>query len=258
MAKIISQDLYDDEYFTHSGGAQAFFQGEVAPIYYQAASKVNLKDEDDITILDIGCGRGDLIRILAPRFPKAKIIGIDYSDAAINIAKQNLANYSNVSILRSDTASFPLENNSVDYVFCLDVVEHLYPQHLDETIKSVYRVLKTGGTLIIHTFPTRCINNTAHFMLKLFNKDSSGQHLHVNTQTYSSMRNLLRDNSFRNITINLEARGNLLQDNISTSSCLFKRIFILTDKLYSCSTAILKNSVLKRFMFSDIWAYAEK
>ena len=256
---MINQNLYDYKYFLHSEGAQQFFRNEINSRFYQTANTVNLENRNSITILDVGCGRGDFIKVLAPKYSQINIIGIDYSDAAVNIAKENLSKYLNVNILRSDSADLPFKNNSIDYIFCLDVVEHLYPEHLDKTIKSVFRVLKPDGKLIIHTFPTKYINNIAHLILRSLNKkDSAGQKFHVNTQSYFSILNLLRNNLFKNITIHLEARDTLLQENIDVNNRFLKNLLIKGDKLYLRSTRILKLFGLKYLLFSDIWAYAEK
>jgi len=255
---MINPDLYNENYFKHCQGMKYFIQGEIDPIYYKAANKVNLKNRNSISVLDVGCGRGDLMKVLASQFPQINIIGIDYSDAAVRIAKEHLSKYLNINILKSDSADLPFKTNSIDYIFCLDVAEHLYPEHLDKTIKSIFRVLKPGGGLIIHTFPTRYINNIAHLILDFLNKDSAGKRMHVNTQSYFSMLNLLRNNLFKNITIHLEARDTLLQENIDVDSSFLKNLLINGDKLYIRSTRILELLGLKYLLFSDIWAYAEK
>lgn len=170
---MINQNLYDSKYFLYSEGAQQFFRNEIHSRFYRAANIVNLENRSSITILDVGCGRGDFIKVLASQYSQINIIGIDYSDAAVDIAKENLSKYLNVNILKSDSANLPFKNNSIDYVFCLDIVEHLYPDHLDKTIKSVFRILKPGGGIIIHTFPTKYINNVAHLILRFLNKKRS-------------------------------------------------------------------------------------
>jgi len=39
----------------------------------------------------------------------------------------------------------PFENNSVDYIFCSHILEHLYPNEIVFVLKEIYRVLKPTG-----------------------------------------------------------------------------------------------------------------
>ena len=57
----------------------------------------------EYTIADIGCGGGDMLKVMADwasknKF-KCKFIGIDANDHTIGLAKENLKNYPNVSFL---------------------------------------------------------------------------------------------------------------------------------------------------------------
>lgn len=43
----------------------------------------------------------------------------------------------------------PLENESVDFIECLEVLEHLHQNKVGEVVKDFYRVLKPGGKIIL-------------------------------------------------------------------------------------------------------------
>lgn len=256
--RTINSILYDEKYFRHSGGSKYFLKDKVAPIYYQAIKRGNLDRRKYMTFLDIGCGRGDLIKALLSKFKEPHIIGIDYSDVAVRITKKWCGEKRNAKIIKCDAAFLPLKDSMVDCVFLIDLVEHLYPEHLNKVIKEAHRVMKPKSKLVIHTFPTKYINNVARFILKLLNKSSSGQKLHVNTQTYFSIQHLLLDNHFENIQIFLEGRNNLLHDNIDTESHFMKILLKTGDVFYSIIVKVLNFFPFKYFLLSDIWVIAEK
>lgn len=258
MIKGVDSRLYDGRYFRHSGGSKYFLKDKIAPIYYKAILMSSLRKRKSMIFLDVGCGRGDLIKVLLTKFDNPYIIGVDYSDAAVRIAKKRCGESQNVKIIKCDAISLPLKDDMIDCVFLLDFVEHLYPEHLHRVMKEIHRVMRRGGRLIIHTFPTKYMNDVAHFILKLFNKPSIGQEMHVNTQTYFSMRNLLLDNHFKNIQIFLENRDKLLQHNIDVESRVMKALLKIGDRFYNNVAKAFNFFPFRYFLLSDIWAIAEK
>lgn len=49
---------------------------------------LNLKEFEDVTVYDLGCADGELIRHLAPMYPNRTFIGLDISPDMISLAKQ--------------------------------------------------------------------------------------------------------------------------------------------------------------------------
>ena len=212
LTSRVNPRLYDENYFKHSGGSKYFLKGMVDPIYYKAVVMAKLAAREQMTFLDIGCGRGDLIKVLLSKFKGPNIIGIDYSTAAVQIAKELFRDSPNVKIIKHDATSLLLDRGTVDCVFLLDVVEHLNSEDLSTVLNEAYKVMKRRGKLVIHTFPTRYMNNFSHSILKLLNKFSIGQEMHINTQTYFSMRDLLYRANFLT-SGHLSILGNMRQEN---------------------------------------------
>lgn len=153
----VSPKAYTEEYFrNHCEGYEEFLRSSGDDPSPRIKYSINLFDfYPGQTIVDIGCGRGELLRSVGSI--GIKVIGLDYALTAINISRQTtkltLGESKNIYLSLALATHLPLKNNSVDGVFMLDVVEHLYPYELKKALKEVYRVLKPGGTLIIHTMP---------------------------------------------------------------------------------------------------------
>lgn len=53
--------------------------------------------------------------------------------------------------LYCDAAKLPLEDNSIDFIYSGHLIEHYYPDTVEEAVKEWHRVLKPGGRIVIVT-----------------------------------------------------------------------------------------------------------
>lgn len=109
-------------------------------------------------ILDIGCGRGDLIFHLSKN--GWSIYGLDYSENALSFAKETIRPLldnirKKIRLLCADACRLPFKNNTIDFICSIDVFEHLRDNELKSLVKEMYRVLKKKGRFIIFTSPNK-------------------------------------------------------------------------------------------------------
>jgi 2-polyprenyl-6-hydroxyphenyl methylase/3-demethylubiquinone-9 3-methyltransferase len=99
-------------------------------------------------VLDLGCGGGFMAEALAQR--GAAVVGIDPAEKAIAIAQAHAAQQ-NLSIryLVGSGEKLPMADASLDYVVCVDVLEHV--ADLGQVIDEVRRVLRPGGAFLFDT-----------------------------------------------------------------------------------------------------------
>lgn len=153
----VPAEMYDQSYYLNSmEGADEFTHSGGQKLSYRLEYSINLaKITPGERVLDIGCGRGEATLNCALR--GAKSHGLDYSPAAMHIARQLMGharrNDMEMSVEQALADQLPFLNNSFDKVFMLDIVEHLYQSELERTFLEVYRILKPGGNLVIHTMP---------------------------------------------------------------------------------------------------------
>jgi ubiquinone biosynthesis O-methyltransferase len=100
------------------------------------------------TVLDLGCGGGFMAEALAQR--GAAVTGIDPAEKAIAIAQRHAASQNlSIKYLVGTGEALPAADGSMDYVVCVDVLEHV--ADLGEVINEVRRVLKPGGLFLFDT-----------------------------------------------------------------------------------------------------------
>ena len=95
-------------------------------------------------LLDVGCGTGFLIDILATRKP-ARYCGMDLSDGMIRVAKSKKIPDAEFTVGSADRLPYPDE--SFDIVACSQSFHH-YP-YPEKAMLEAKRVLKPGGLYIL-------------------------------------------------------------------------------------------------------------
>lgn len=208
----IESSLYDEHYFlSECNGYQIFDQVDVLPKRISAALH-SVKLTAGQVVLDVGCGRGELIRY--SRQMGCEAYGIDYSASALQLAsdywKRNIHNVASVPFLAANARYIPFRNQSIDVVFILDVVEHLHDWELVTLMEEVYRVLKSGGRLVVHTAPNLWYYRWGYPLYRIL-RQLRGQYLppnprtryayhervHINEQSIFSLQRILRRAAFK-------------------------------------------------------------
>jgi ubiquinone/menaquinone biosynthesis C-methylase UbiE len=95
-------------------------------------------------LLELGCGEGRGVEILAPL--AKSYTAIDKIKVVIERLKDKFPDYSFVS---GHFPPFPFEDNSFDTIVTFQVIEHIKKDHL--FLQEIHRVLKPGGTALITT-----------------------------------------------------------------------------------------------------------
>lgn len=103
------------------------------------------KHENRPHIMDYGAGDGELIRQLAGITSIHAYI-FEPSPVMMDEARRNLANVDPVAFI--DNLSV-IDSGTIDYVFCLEVFEHLPKKETSDALAEINRLLKPGGIVVI-------------------------------------------------------------------------------------------------------------
>jgi ubiquinone/menaquinone biosynthesis C-methylase UbiE len=104
----------------------------------------------DAAILDVGCGGGGAVKILAQAAPRGKVYGVDYSEDVLPTARrvnQALVKQGRVEIKHGSVSDLPFPDNTFDLATAFETTI-FWPSPVDD-LREVWRVLKPGGTLLI-------------------------------------------------------------------------------------------------------------
>lgn len=106
-----------------------------------------------LKILEVGCGTGYNLKLLAKRFPNATLIGVDVSKDMIEKSKQATEAYANRVQLYDMPYSkdFTKVNDGVDVVLCSYSLTMINPQW-QEVILKAKQDLVAGGVMAVTDF----------------------------------------------------------------------------------------------------------
>ena len=96
---------------------------------------------------DVGCGSGRWAKLAAP------LVGTLYCvepSSAIEVARRNLAGARNVRFINSDLESMPIDDASLDFLYCLGVLHHVPDPQAG--ILSCAAKLKPGGRMLAYLY----------------------------------------------------------------------------------------------------------
>jgi ubiquinone/menaquinone biosynthesis C-methylase UbiE len=101
------------------------------------------------TLLDVGCGTGRLLEVLAKSLSRA--VGIDYKKKMLDMAEKKLKGFHNIELLEANVYKIPFPDDSFDYVICTCNTFGNFDQPgvaLDELL----RVVKPNGEVILGVY----------------------------------------------------------------------------------------------------------
>ena len=97
---------------------------------------------------DMGCGSGRWAKFVANKVHLLNCI--DPSEKALNVAKRNLSNFSNIRYFNASVNDNILKENSQDFGYCLGVLHHI-PDTL-EGIKACAKLLKKDAPFLLYLY----------------------------------------------------------------------------------------------------------
>jgi SAM-dependent methyltransferase len=230
-------ELYTEDYFLRAcEGYEEFTesQGDRLSRRLSAAFAIAAV-QPGMKVLDVGCGRGEILRHCARL--GADAYGIDYAPVAIEMSAKIAAAErageqrppGKIGVAQSDAKRLPFPTAYFDRVLMFDVVEHLFPWELAQSLAEIRRVLKPGGVFIVHTAPNVWYDKYAYPFVRLVRTlAGKGRHypknpralnvsanvdVHVNEQSQWSLHRALQQAGFRRVKAWLDSPPQNRQEN---------------------------------------------
>ena len=107
------------------------------------------------TIVDVGCGNGAYLALLARRGFAGRVLGIDLSAGMLAVARERLGEAPNPpGLVNADATALPLRDRSADLVLAPHMLYHV-PDPA-RALRELHRITRPGGQVVI------VLNGTDH------------------------------------------------------------------------------------------------
>jgi len=140
--RVFSSDFADEYARKHRKIAEKFGR--------QVAGKLTLRGFKDGHVLDVGCGFGATAIVVAQAFPQSTVVGIDLSDALLDLAIQETQAAGldhRVTFKTADVQEIPYDDDSFDALINLQML-HIVEDPV-AMLDEMERVLAPDGVLFM-------------------------------------------------------------------------------------------------------------
>jgi len=196
--------LYTETYFmTSATGHDEFlsFEGRYDQLidkFRMVLSSLDLTPAD--SLLDIGCGRGEMVIYHA--LTGGKSTGVDFSDEAIKIASVKARELKAECSFEISSFADIDETTKYDKIISIDFIEHISASEGIAFYQKCLNLLNPGGKLLIYTFPNTVRRKYGYGLIRFLSilkgkplpklePDTVSDHYkqyHLNEQSYFTLK----------------------------------------------------------------------
>jgi ubiquinone/menaquinone biosynthesis C-methylase UbiE len=258
----IPRDWYSRDYYLSDrceGFREFVADGALSTVKERLFDRVTPSAGD--RVLELGCGRGELLRACARH--GASAVGIDYSTDAVKIAAETCG--SAASVLQADATGLPFCDRSFTKVFLGDVLEHLTTRQAEHMLAEGHRVLRPGGMLVLHTSPNvlfvrlifpwvliGCVATARFSLFRLFvHHYGVMRKLHVREYSAGRLRRLFRTSPFASFRVECDA------DVLRGGRSRYTEA-LAANRIVRAVASFVSRDPLNRVFSNDLWVEARK
>lgn len=142
--------------------------------------------------LDIGCGGGKFVKLLASQIKNGKIYGLDHSEQMVKLSRNvNKSFIQNglVEIAQGNVSDLPFSDSQFDLITAFETI-HFWPD-LDANLRKIHKKLKPFGKFMI-------VNRLPREGTKWFN--------FVQIKNAEEYKNKLESAGFTELSVDIEAK----------------------------------------------------
>jgi len=151
--------------------AANFMEKNNQDYYVRVVDMLEIGDND--RVLEIGCGAGQALRMLASRNAACVIDGIDFSLFMLKKARRNNreeVNAGRIRLLKGDIADYDFKGETYTKVFAINVV--YFWNEIASVLQKLRAIVRPGGRLVMFMASPEKLNQSPHTINSVFNKYS--------------------------------------------------------------------------------------
>jgi ubiquinone/menaquinone biosynthesis C-methylase UbiE len=158
-------DYYAQDFHFQTGGylsdqsariydvqVETLFYGSALPMRRTALRPIALhmkgRDQRRMSLLDVACGTGRLLRQVRLAFPALALTGLDLSQAYLDEARRHMGDLRPAELIACNAEAIPLPDASHDIVTTVFLFHELPGDVRRRLTAEIARVLKPGGLLV--------------------------------------------------------------------------------------------------------------
>lgn len=132
-----------------------------------AVKKLEIKGNSKV--IDLCCGTGDIARILAKNKMVESVVGVDFSQGMLNMAKRKTNNLK-ITYLNENCLNLPFNDNEFDCATMFFGLRNVEDEN--KVLQEIKRVLKNGGQFLYMDFSkeNKILNKIFDFFVLFFVK----------------------------------------------------------------------------------------
>jgi ubiquinone/menaquinone biosynthesis C-methylase UbiE len=130
------------QHFNEAAADEENFPSTIDPrIYHVQLILEYFGDLNGKRVLDVGCGKGRFARVLAERYPRASIVGLDLAEVMLRHVPAG------ISACAGSMTALPFPPNVFDCAYATESLEHAV--EIDVAVAEICRVVQPGGRVLI-------------------------------------------------------------------------------------------------------------
>jgi ubiquinone/menaquinone biosynthesis C-methylase UbiE len=134
------------------------FLGDAGALRRSLLAEVERADLKSFSVLDVGAGSGELLRVIARRARasgrRARLAGLELNARSARAILEESKDFSEIKTVRGDALALPFADDGFDYVICSLLTHHFPDQQVVAVLREMTRVARRKVFVIdLHRHP---------------------------------------------------------------------------------------------------------
>ena len=148
LEKIDTGDYTEQEYddFLRDIRHINRFVGDTSALKNSLLKEVKKHNLKTLSVLDVGAGSGELLRMIADFARKSKIktnlTGLELNARSAEAILEESVDYKEITAVRGDALNLPFENDSFDFVICSLFTHHFNDENVIKILQEMTRTAR--------------------------------------------------------------------------------------------------------------------